>query len=141
MVVVMIGGKQHIGRSIPCAYEFLKQPAVVGFNMRWSALQTSAGLQLARAAKDSGRAVFAWTINQEDTMKSVLLPISLQQIKVFINMHHRWAIEAECIDGVCTDDPIKFLEYDQPFLPSFFFAWVCNNRLALDCAVDMPGSG
>ena len=74
-MVMVIGGKQYIGRSIPYAYEFLKHPAVVGFNMCWPALQTSAGLQLARAAKDSDQAVFAWTINQEDTMKSVLLPI------------------------------------------------------------------
>jgi hypothetical protein len=40
---------------------------------------------------DGGRKVFVWNINDEAGMK--------------------WAIQNECIDGVCTDDPVKFKKY------------------------------
>jgi hypothetical protein len=59
---------QHIGLSVPYAREFLEYPNV-GFNIWWPLLQTSAGKKFVKEAKDSDRAVFVWTINDEDTMK------------------------------------------------------------------------
>lgn len=47
------------------------------------------GRRFIRDAKDEGRPVFAWTVNDEDMM--------------------RWCIN-NGLDGVITDDPKKFLE-------------------------------
>ncbi|KAI5853902.1 PLC-like phosphodiesterase [Tricharina praecox] len=79
----------HIGFSTTYAREFLEHTNV-GFNLFWPILQTTAGKDLAKEAKDAGRKVYVWTVNEEETMK--------------------WAIENDSIDGVCTDDPVKFLE-------------------------------
>jgi hypothetical protein len=59
--------------------------------MFWPVLQTTAGKAFMQDLKNAGRKVFVWNINDEAVMK--------------------WAIQNECIDGVCTDDPVKFIKY------------------------------
>ncbi|KAI5793233.1 putative glycerophosphoryl diester phosphodiesterase [Geopyxis carbonaria] len=78
----------YIGRSIYYAREFLKYPGV-SFNLHWAVLSCNSGQSFLREAKDAGRNVFAWTVNNDAIMK--------------------WAISEDLLD-VCTDDPAKFLE-------------------------------
>ncbi|KAA8907554.1 PLC-like phosphodiesterase [Sphaerosporella brunnea] len=83
----------HIGYSIPYAQQFLDHQDV-GVNMFWPVMQTAAGKAFLEELKDAGRSVFVWNINNDAGMK--------------------WAIANEYIDGVCTDDPVKFLKYVTP---------------------------
>ncbi len=79
----------HIGFSIPYARQFLSVPNV-SFNMLQKTLLVPYfGKRFIRDAKDKGRPIFAWTVNEEDMM--------------------RWCI-SKGLDGVITDDPKKFLE-------------------------------
>lgn len=62
----------------------------VGFNMFYSILMVPlAGPRFIADAHAEDRPVYAWTVNDEETM--------------------RWLIE-HCVDGVITDDPEKFSE-------------------------------
>lgn len=79
----------HIGFSIPYARQFLSVPNV-SFNMLQKTLIVPFfGKRFIRDAKDRGRPIYAWTVNEEDMM--------------------RWCI-SKGLDGVITDDPKKFLE-------------------------------
>jgi len=79
----------HIGFSITYARQFLSVPNV-SFNMLQKTLLVPFfGKRFIRDAKDQGRPIFAWTVNEEDMM--------------------RWCI-SKGLDGVITDDPKKFLD-------------------------------
>ncbi|KAI5820315.1 putative glycerophosphoryl diester phosphodiesterase [Pyronema omphalodes] len=84
----------HIGFSLPLAKKFLKYPGC-GFNLFWPLMQTKSGKAFLEEARNLGREVYVWTVNEEEPMK--------------------WAIKNEFIDGVCTDDPVKFLKLCNEF--------------------------
>lgn len=77
------------GASIDHAKEFLKYENV-GFNMLWPVMTSNRGKKFMEHIKDMGRDLFVWTINNQSTMK--------------------WAIQTKEIDGICTDDPVKFIK-------------------------------
>jgi len=78
----------HIGYNLSYAREFLKYPNV-NFNIFYALLLGPTGRKFLRDAKNAERKIFAWTVNEEDFMK--------------------WAIREPDVDGICTDDPEKFL--------------------------------
>lgn len=79
----------HIAFSIPYARHFFSVPQV-GFNMLFPALAGPGGRRFLRdATTKHHRQVMAWTVNTEDKME--------------------WCIRRG-LDGVMTDDPVKFLE-------------------------------
>jgi phosphatidylglycerol phospholipase C len=83
----------HIGVSIQYAREFLKVPNV-SFNMLQKTLVGPWGDQFIADCKTLDRALFLWTVNDEQWMK--------------------WSIRKE-VDGVITDDPKLFLEICQDY--------------------------
>jgi hypothetical protein len=78
----------HIGFSILVASYFFKVPNI-GFNMAQAVLMPPWGRAFMRKAQRDGRAVYAWTVNDERRM--------------------RWDLR-QGIDGVVTDNPELFLE-------------------------------
>lgn len=78
----------HIGLSIFYANQFLKVPNVA-FNLLANGLIGPFGDRFIRKVKAQGREIFAWTVNEDKKM--------------------RWCIRKQ-VDGVCTDDPKRFLE-------------------------------
>ncbi|KAH8811688.1 putative glycerophosphoryl diester phosphodiesterase [Xylogone sp. PMI_703] len=78
----------HIGFSIAYAREFLKVPGV-GFNMLQKIMVGPFGNSLLKDIRKDNRALFLWTVNEEEWMK--------------------WSIRKQ-VDGVITDDPKKYLE-------------------------------
>ncbi|KAI9792664.1 MAG: hypothetical protein M1816_001763 [Peltula sp. TS41687] len=77
-----------IGFSLSYARKLLKVPNI-SFNLLQKVLMGTAGQAFLRDAKAANRAVYVWTVNEENMM--------------------RWSIRNE-VDGVITDDPKKFLE-------------------------------
>lgn len=61
----------------------------MNFNMFVYSLVGAYGTKFLRAARDAGRSVFVWTVNDDDWM--------------------RWSIR-KGVDGVITDNPERFLE-------------------------------
>lgn len=78
----------YIGFSLLYAVKLLKEPNV-NFNLLQQTLIGPCGTRFLAAAHKAGRSVFAWTINEEETME--------------------WAIR-KGVDGVITDYPELFLE-------------------------------
>ncbi|KAI9819724.1 MAG: hypothetical protein M1832_003958 [Thelocarpon impressellum] len=78
----------HIGFSITYARQFLKVPNV-SFNLLQKVLMGPCGAGFLRDARAADRAVFVWTVNEDDLM--------------------RWSIRKD-VDGVITDNPKRFLE-------------------------------
>lgn len=78
----------HIGFSVFYAYQFLKVPNVA-FNLLLIGIVGPFGARFIRKAKAQDREIFAWTVNEDKKM--------------------RWCIRKQ-LDGVCTDDPKRFLE-------------------------------
>ena len=79
----------YIGFSTSYARQFLRTPNV-SFNMLQQTLSVPyLGKSFIKEAQRKGRPVYTWTVNDEDRM--------------------RWTIR-EGLDGVCTDDPKRFLE-------------------------------
>lgn len=70
------------------ARQFLKVPNV-SFNMLQKVMIGPLGSQFMKDCREAKRALFLWTVNEEDWM--------------------RWSIKKE-VDGVITDDPKKFLD-------------------------------
>ncbi|KAE9375665.1 putative glycerophosphoryl diester phosphodiesterase [Stipitochalara longipes BDJ] len=83
----------HIGFSIPYARQFLKEPGV-NFNMLQKSMVGPLGNKFLQDLKAAGRSIFLWTVNDEDRMK--------------------WCVMKE-VDGVITDDPLKFLEISRNY--------------------------
>lgn len=59
---------QHIGLSIPYARKFLTHPGV-SFNLFYPILSDSEGARFVKDARAAGRNVYAWTVNDEHTMR------------------------------------------------------------------------
>ncbi|KAK8049411.1 PLC-like phosphodiesterase, partial [Apiospora phragmitis] len=78
----------HIGWSLSYARELLAVPKM-NFNMFVYSLVGPYGTDFLRAARDAGRSVFVWTVNDDDWM--------------------RWSIR-KGVDGVITDNPERFLQ-------------------------------
>jgi len=78
----------HIGYNISYAREFLKVPGV-GFNMLQKIMVGPFGNSFLRDIKKDNRAIFLWTVDEEEWMK--------------------WSIRKQ-VDGVITDDPKKYLD-------------------------------
>ncbi|KAN0112735.1 putative glycerophosphoryl diester phosphodiesterase [Hyaloscypha variabilis] len=83
----------HIGYSIPYARQFLKEPGV-SFNMLQQSMVGPLGNKFLRDLKAAERSIFLWTVNDEERM--------------------RWCVMKE-VDGVITDDPLKFLEISRNY--------------------------
>ncbi|KAH8671117.1 PLC-like phosphodiesterase [Xylariales sp. PMI_506] len=78
----------YIGATLTYAYAFMSIPNM-NFNLLQYSLAGRCGNSFLRTAREMGRVVFAWTVNEKDWME--------------------WCIEKE-LDGVITDDPKLFLE-------------------------------
>ena len=78
----------HIGFSIAYARQFLSVPNV-SLNMLLPILMAPGGKRFIAECKDTGRPVWAWTVNAEEKML--------------------WCIRHD-VDGVLTDDPKLFLD-------------------------------
>ncbi|KAK7989356.1 hemoglobin [Apiospora arundinis] len=78
----------HIGWSLSYARELLSIPEM-NFNMFVYSMVGRRGTRFLRAARDAGRSVFVWTVNDDDWM--------------------RWSIR-KGVDGVITDNPERFLQ-------------------------------
>ncbi|KAK8115162.1 hypothetical protein PG999_007231 [Apiospora kogelbergensis] len=78
----------HIGWSLSYARELLSVPKM-NFNMFVYSLVGPHGTRFLQAARDAGRSVFVWTVNDDDWM--------------------RWSIR-KGVDGVITDNPERFLQ-------------------------------
>jgi phosphatidylglycerol phospholipase C len=83
----------HIGFSITYARQFLKEPRV-DFNMLQKSMVGPFGNKFLRDIKAAGRSVFLWTVNDEEKTK--------------------WCI-MKGVDGVITDDPLKFLDISKNY--------------------------
>ncbi|KAF1983955.1 tubulin-domain-containing protein [Aulographum hederae CBS 113979] len=81
----------HIGFSTSYARQFFDIPNV-SFNMLLPILMTPFGRSFLCKAKKLHRPVYAWTVNSDKRM--------------------RWCLK-KGIDGVCTDDPKRFLELSE----------------------------
>ncbi|KAF4304528.1 Glycerophosphoryl diester phosphodiesterase [Botryosphaeria dothidea] len=79
----------YISFSLPCAWYFLEHVPRISFNMYAPALVGPIGAAFRKKANRLHRPVFAWTVNKERMME--------------------WSI-AKGLDGVVTDEPLKFLE-------------------------------
>lgn len=71
-------GGQHIGLSIPHAREFLKHPGV-SFNLFYPILSGKKGAKFMKDARAAGRNIYAWTVNDEQTMRYTTIFRSLPQ--------------------------------------------------------------
>ncbi len=78
----------HIGWSLPYAWQLLKYDGI-SFNMFQRILIGPYGSHFLKEARQRGRNVFVWTVNDEEWM--------------------RWSIR-KGVDGVITDDPKLFLD-------------------------------
>ncbi|KAH7407512.1 putative glycerophosphoryl diester phosphodiesterase [Cadophora sp. MPI-SDFR-AT-0126] len=78
----------HIGWNIPYARQFLEIPGV-SFNMFQKMMVGPGGNKFMKDVKKAGRALFLWTVNDDNSMK--------------------WSISKQ-VDGVITDDPKRYLE-------------------------------
>ncbi|KAK7964925.1 glycerophosphoryl diester phosphodiesterase [Apiospora saccharicola] len=78
----------HIGWSLSYARELLAVPQM-NFNLFVYSLVGAHGTKFLRAARDAGRSVFVWTVNDDEWMK--------------------WSIR-KGVDGVITDNPERFLQ-------------------------------
>ena len=79
----------NIGFSTTYARQFFRTPNI-SFNMLLQTLRIPYfGSSFIKEARQKGRPVYTWTVNEEDKM--------------------RWTIR-EGLDGVCTDNPKRFLE-------------------------------
>ncbi|KAK8089230.1 hypothetical protein PG997_004191 [Apiospora hydei] len=78
----------HIGWSLSYARELLAVPKT-NFNMFMYSMVGPSGTKFMRAAREAGRSVFVWTVNDDDWM--------------------RWSIR-KGVDGVITDNPERFLQ-------------------------------
>ncbi|KAF2426265.1 PLC-like phosphodiesterase [Tothia fuscella] len=83
----------HIGFSTTYSRQFLSVPNI-SFNTLQQVLIGPFGARFIKAARNCGRPVFSWTVNAEKRM--------------------RWCIRHN-LDGVCTDDPKRFLELCKDF--------------------------
>jgi phosphatidylglycerol phospholipase C len=83
----------HIGFSITYARQFLKEDGV-DFNMFQKSMVGPFGNKFLRDISAAGRSVFLWTVNDKETMK--------------------WCVSKN-VDGVITDDPLKFLQVSGSF--------------------------
>lgn len=103
----------HIGVSRLLADRFLPHPQVVGISLIHFALTTPGGSTMIKRAKEAGKVVYSWTMND------------LQLIK--------WAI-SENLDGIVTDDPKLYGQFVDGLsendiatykntAPSSFFTW------------------
>ncbi|KAH7041965.1 PLC-like phosphodiesterase [Macrophomina phaseolina] len=79
----------YISFSLPCAWYFLEHVPRISFNMYAPVLVGPVGAAFRKRAQRLHRPVFAWTVNKERMME--------------------WSI-AKGLDGVVTDEPLKFLE-------------------------------
>lgn len=78
----------YIGWSLPYATALLRHEGV-SFNLQQRVLVGPWGARFLRRARELGRAVFVWTVNDEEWME--------------------WSVRKE-VDGVITDDPKLFLD-------------------------------
>ncbi|KAH6722123.1 putative glycerophosphoryl diester phosphodiesterase [Leptodontidium sp. MPI-SDFR-AT-0119] len=78
----------HIGWNIPYARQFLEIPGI-SFNMLQRMMIGPGGDKFMKDVKKAGRALFLWTVNDDNSM--------------------RWSISKQ-VDGVITDDPKRYLE-------------------------------
>lgn len=96
---------QYIGLSIPHAREFLKHPGV-SFNLFYPILSGKKGAKFMKDARAAGRNIYAWTVNDEQTMRYTmistafpkLLSTGIQLKLTYRGRFIRWTICKE-IDG------------------------------------------
>lgn len=107
----------HISFYLPYAKHFFDIPGL-GFNIHFGAIAGIFGSSFLRKARDAGRLVFTWTINEERWMEwCIQKNADGQQKGTSSSSSSGWESKfgevggaKKLVDGVITDDPKLYLE-------------------------------